>query len=161
MLAAPSLRKRPVKVPNLKPLRLFLPPWYEHVKGFLSKCTVLKLDLLWDHQIHRLEACMCALFSPEILQAWAVKGLTVAALSMQCREGGCREGGGRSFIARRGLTVAALSMQCRGRGCGGGGCRKGGGRSSIPRRGLTVAALSMQCREGGCRKGGGEVIHCT
>ena len=33
---------------NVKPLRLF---FYEHVKGFLSECTVLKVDLLQDRQI--------------------------------------------------------------------------------------------------------------
>ena len=46
MLAAPSLRKRSLKVPNLKPLRLFLPPSHDYVKIFLSKWTVLKADLL-------------------------------------------------------------------------------------------------------------------
>ena len=45
------------------------------MKGFPSKCAVLKLDLLYDHQVCCLQACMCALFSPEILQAVAVKGL--------------------------------------------------------------------------------------
>ena len=49
-------------------------PLHEHVTRVLSKCTVLKVGLLQDHQIHSLEAC--ALFSPEILQAVAVKGLT-------------------------------------------------------------------------------------
>ena len=53
----------------------FLPPWREHVKGFLSKWTVLKVDLLQDIQIYSLEGCMCARFSPEIVQAVAVKGL--------------------------------------------------------------------------------------
>ena len=45
------------------------------MKGLLLKCTILKADLLWGHQIYCLQACMCALFSPEILQAEAVKGL--------------------------------------------------------------------------------------
>ena len=83
MHAAPSLGWQPVKGLNLKSLRLFppirtkafSPNSHEHVKGFLSKCIVLKVDLLQDHQIHCLQACMCALFSPEILQAGAVKGL--------------------------------------------------------------------------------------
>ena len=42
---------------------------------FLPKCTVLKADLLQNHQVYCLQACMCAIFSPEILQALAVKGL--------------------------------------------------------------------------------------
>ena len=46
MLAAPSLRKRPMKVLNLKSLRLFPPLSHVYVKGFISKCTVLKVDLL-------------------------------------------------------------------------------------------------------------------
>jgi len=56
----------------------FYPLSHEHVKGFLSKCTVLKVDLLYDHQIYRFQACMSAIFSPEILQARAVKGLIKA-----------------------------------------------------------------------------------
>ena len=63
MHAAPSLGKRPIKVPNLRSLRsssssLFFFFFffeggvggggllYVRVKGFLSKCTVLKVDLL-------------------------------------------------------------------------------------------------------------------
>ena len=65
MLAAPSLGKRPVKVPNLKSLRLFV-PLHEQDKGFLSKCTVLKVGLLQDHEMCGLQACMCALFSPQM-----------------------------------------------------------------------------------------------
>ena len=42
MVPVPSLRKQPVKMPNLKSWR----PSHEHVKGPLSKCTVLKADLL-------------------------------------------------------------------------------------------------------------------
>ena len=83
IFAAPLLGKRPIKVPNLKPVRLFCPALHEYVKGFLSKCTVLK-DFLF-HQIYCLEACMCALFSPEILQAVAVKGL-ISNLSLGSNE---------------------------------------------------------------------------
>ena len=75
MLAAPSLGKLPITVPNLKLLRPLCPLRLRHVKAFLSKCTVLKLDLLHDHQMYGLEVCMRALFSPVILQAGAVKGL--------------------------------------------------------------------------------------
>ena len=63
MFAAMSLGKRPTEVPNLKPVKQFLPPSREHVKGFLSKCTVLKVDLLQDHQIYCLQACVCVHFS--------------------------------------------------------------------------------------------------
>ena len=68
MLVAQSLGKRPIIVPNLSPS-------HEHVKRFLSKCTVLKVDLLQDRQMYYLQALMCALFSPEISQSGAVKGL--------------------------------------------------------------------------------------
>ena len=37
--------KRPIKVPNYKSLRLSRPPSHEEVKEFLSKGTVLKVDL--------------------------------------------------------------------------------------------------------------------
>ena len=71
----PHLRSA-IEVPNWKPLRPVLLPSYEHVNRFLLKCTPLKVDLLQDHQLYCLEACMCALFSPELLQDVAVKGLT-------------------------------------------------------------------------------------
>ena len=74
MLVAPSVGKRP-KSAKSETIKAFLPISHEQVKGFLPKCTVLKVDLLQDHQIYCLEACMCALFSPEISQAGAVKGL--------------------------------------------------------------------------------------
>ena len=48
MLAAPSLGKRPIKMPNFKTIKAFLTAMHEQVKGFLSKCTVLKADLLQD-----------------------------------------------------------------------------------------------------------------
>ena len=68
MLAAPSVGKRQTTLPHLPPSR-------EHVKGVMSKCTVLRTDLLYYHHTHCLEARMCDLLSPEILQAEAVKGL--------------------------------------------------------------------------------------
>ena len=46
VLAALLLGKRPVTVPNVKPLRLFLPLSHEHAEGFLSKWAVLKVGLL-------------------------------------------------------------------------------------------------------------------
>ena len=73
MLAIPLLRKRPIKAPNLKSVRPFFPS-HEHVKGFLSKYTILKVDLIQDHQMYCLQACMCVLYSREILKAEAVKG---------------------------------------------------------------------------------------
>ena len=42
-----------------------MPPIREHVKVLLSKCTVLNVDLLQDHQIYRLQACMYARFRAE------------------------------------------------------------------------------------------------
>ena len=44
MVAMRSLWKWPLKMPNLKPLSLFS-PLLEHVKRFLSKSIVLKIDL--------------------------------------------------------------------------------------------------------------------
>ena len=80
MVASPSLEKRPVKMPNMQPLRLSVPPLHEQVKGFLfflAKCTVLKVRFVinYEHQICCLQACMGELFSPETVQAGAVKGL--------------------------------------------------------------------------------------
>ena len=49
------------------------------MKEFLSKCAVLKVDLLQYYQIYCLQTCMYAHFSPETLQAGAVKGLIFLA----------------------------------------------------------------------------------
>ena len=54
LVALSPVKVSPVKVPNLKSLRRFSPFAWEQVKGFLSKCTALKGDLLWDHQIYCL-----------------------------------------------------------------------------------------------------------
>ena len=77
MLAAPLLRKQTVKNATLEIINAPPPPphSHEHVKEFLSKCTVLKADSLQDHLIYCLQACMCEPFRPEMLQAGAVKGL--------------------------------------------------------------------------------------
>ena len=59
----------PITVPNLKSLRLPPPPHpplHEHMKGFLPKCTVLKVDLLQDHQIYCWQAPVCVNFSARI-----------------------------------------------------------------------------------------------
>ena len=45
------------------------------VKAAAAKGSI-EVDLLQDHPIYCLEAYMCALFSPGILQAVAVKGLS-------------------------------------------------------------------------------------
>ena len=44
---------------------------------FLSKCTVLTVDLLKDERIFCFQACMCVLFSPETVQTGTLKGLPV------------------------------------------------------------------------------------
>ena len=46
------------------------------MKGFLSNRTVLKVDLSQNRKIYCLQACVCTLFGPEILQAGALKGLS-------------------------------------------------------------------------------------
>ena len=45
------------------------------MKGIISKCTVLKADLLQDHQIHCFEEYMCALFSPENFEGYGSEGV--------------------------------------------------------------------------------------
>ena len=68
-------RKRTNKSAKLEIIYGFSPHAHEHLKGLLSKFTVLKVDLSQDHQMYCLQACMCAFFSSEFLQAEAVKGL--------------------------------------------------------------------------------------
>ena len=52
MLAAPPLGKHPLKVPNLKPSKFVGRLCMSTLKDLYQKCTVLKVDLLSDHQIH-------------------------------------------------------------------------------------------------------------
>ena len=59
---SPKMTNKSTKSETIK---AFLPPPHEQVKGFLSKCTVVKVDLLQDRHIYCLQAWMCALFSPE------------------------------------------------------------------------------------------------
>ena len=63
------------KTTNKSAKREIIKSSHEHVKGLLCKCTVLKEDLLYNHQIYCFQACMCALFSPNNLQDGAVNGL--------------------------------------------------------------------------------------
>ena len=72
MLAPPSLWKTTNKSAKYEIMKSFFPTAYEHVRGFLLKFTVLKIELLQDRQIHFLLASTRALFSPEIVPAVAV-----------------------------------------------------------------------------------------
>ena len=94
MLATTAFGKQPIKGPTLKRLRLFS-PLHENMKGYLSKCAVLKVGLLKDHQIYCLQACVCvcvcvcmyvcALFQPENFTGWGSEGVNfvVIVLSSQ------------------------------------------------------------------------------
>lgn len=57
MNATQSVRKRPLKGPIFETIKAFLAPSHELLKGFLRKCTVLKVDLLKGHQIYCLQVC--------------------------------------------------------------------------------------------------------
>ena len=70
-------RKTINKSAKFEIIQTFLPPSHEQLKGLPSKRTVLKVELLEDHQIYCLHVCICALLSPEILQDGAVKGLII------------------------------------------------------------------------------------
>ena len=70
-------RKKSNKSAKFVTNKAFLLSSYEQVTGFLSKCTVLNVDLLLGRQMYCLEECMWAFLSPEILSAEAVKGLNV------------------------------------------------------------------------------------
>ena len=83
-LAAPSVGKRPISNATFETVTAFFflsfffffffflffffaPFASDTSKTFLSRCTVLKVDLLHDHQIYRLEVCMRALFVVVVL----------------------------------------------------------------------------------------------
>ena len=61
-----SLRKWPIKVPDLKSLRLFSPV----EKDFYQNEQYWKYVCYRTIKIYSLLACICALFSREILQIW-------------------------------------------------------------------------------------------
>ena len=71
LLAALSLGKRPVKCQIWNHYGFFC-PLLMHVNGFLSKWQYRKQIC---YKTVKYTVCRRALFSPEILQAWAVKGL--------------------------------------------------------------------------------------
>ena len=88
MLAAPSLWKRPTTVPNLKSLRSFFPFVWAREKISIKMHSAESRFVIGSSKyaicyrtikICYLQACTCALFSPEILQAGAVKGLILVA----------------------------------------------------------------------------------
>ena len=75
MLATPSLRKWPVKVPNLKWLRFFPLFRWAREKIAIKMHSTDSRSVTGPSNILFAGVCMCALFSPETVQAVAVKGL--------------------------------------------------------------------------------------
>ena len=73
------LRKRPVKITDLKSLGPFSLPSQERLKGFyflfLSECAVLKVNVLQDHQIYCLGTCMCRTSGPGNFTSWSSEGV--------------------------------------------------------------------------------------
>ena len=55
----------------------FFPPSHEHIKGFLSERTLLNADLLYDHQIYRLQACVST-FQAGTYTGWGSEGVKAA-----------------------------------------------------------------------------------
>ena len=82
VLDTPSLRKRSITMPDWKSLRLFPPfEWAGERTSVkmhsIESRFVTGLSNIQDYRIYCLQECICALISPEILQAEAVKGLMV------------------------------------------------------------------------------------
>ena len=70
MFAAPSLGKRSIKMPNMKP-SMFSGLLRESMwKDFYQNAQHWKWICSKDHQIYCLEACTCALFSPGTFTGW-------------------------------------------------------------------------------------------
>ena len=100
MLAVPSLEKRPIKVPNLKPLKLFGPRLMSTGKDFYENAQYWKYICYRTIKYTVWRSIQCALFSPEILQAGAVKGLTKSSTGRTLKFEA------HSNFSKRGLTVA-------------------------------------------------------
>ena len=89
----------------------FFPASYEHVKGIVRKRTVLKVNLLQDYQIHCLQACMCAVFSLNILQVGAVTELKYQIIICTC--GSVNSGTAHTWKWKcRHHTPLALECRC-------------------------------------------------
>ena len=125
-LAALSLGKWPIEVPNLKSLRLF------HTFAWARERNSIKIHsteskFLQGHQIYYLQTCtcMCALFSPDILQAGAGKGLNKSAAYFKQTIQNVRNravGGGGGGAVRPNVelakehdqnTLTAIKQKCR------------------------------------------------
>ena len=76
MLVTSSLPKRPIKVPNLKPFRLFFARARESRISIKMHSVVSRLNfVIGPPDNYTVWRRVCTLFIPEILQAGAVKGL--------------------------------------------------------------------------------------
>ena len=76
MLAAPSLCKRPIKVPNLKSLKASFPFAWASERISVQMHNIQSSQFSYRIiKIYRLQAWLCSLFSPEIWHAGAVMGL--------------------------------------------------------------------------------------
>ena len=108
VLAAPSVWKRPIKVQNLKPSRLFCPlAW---AGGKISvKMHSIESGFATGPSNILSAGLMCALFSPEIWQSGAVKGLTSIETTRLIRDGK-KAGKGVSRWEKRDLEY--LSLHC-------------------------------------------------
>ena len=95
VLTALSLWKWPVNAPDLKSLQPFVPfAWTRERVSIKIRCTDSRFVIgLSQYQINCLQACTCALFHPDILQAAAVKGLNSEKGTWQM---GCRRWGGKA-----------------------------------------------------------------
>ena len=78
MHAVTSLGKRPTtELANWQALRLLFvfSASHEHVKGFLSKCTVLAAELLQDHQNILFDGVYVRTFQPGNFTGWGREGV--------------------------------------------------------------------------------------
>ena len=83
MLAAPSLRKRPTKVPNLKSPRPFAFFAWARQRISVKMHSTGSRFVIGLSNILFVGVCVCVhFFSPEILQAGAVKGLRTSKSSL-------------------------------------------------------------------------------
>ena len=85
MFAITSLRKWPIKMPNIKSLRLF-PPSLEHVKVLLSKCTVLKIRFVIESSNTLFAGVYVCIFQPRNFTGWSNEGVNVRVRSNSLRE---------------------------------------------------------------------------
>ena len=83
MLAPPSFGKRPIKMPNLKALKIFF-ALHEHVKGLYKKHSIKSGFVIGPSNILFAGAYVCT-FQPRNVTDWGSEGVNILLIRVNLR----------------------------------------------------------------------------